>query len=97
MLSLGTVEAFYFENLLQPTQTSLSYVSPFTDLKHMSKMVRLGTTYYRDPVTISLESTEGGSQRFNLIHLKSHLKSECTLAIAPLVLVMFPDEATSET
>ena len=54
MMSLGTVEAFYFENLLQPSQTSLNYVSPFIDLKHMSKVLRLGTTYYRDPMTISL-------------------------------------------
>lgn len=97
MLSLGTVEAFYFESLLQPSQTSLNYVSCFIDLKHMSKVLRLGTTYYRDPKTISLESTEGGSQRFNLIHPKSHLKSECTRTTAPLVLVIFPDEATSET
>lgn len=41
MHSLGIVEAFYFENLLQPSQTILSYSISFIDhfisLAHMSK------------------------------------------------------------
>lgn len=52
------MEDVVIENLLPPSQISLNYVSSLTDhfisLMHISKMLRLYTTYYRDPIIVSL-------------------------------------------
>ena len=83
-----TTEVTYHK--LQPFQTSLDYVSFSTDhvmsLKHMSKLLRLSTIYYRGPITVSLGSRKWGSQKLNSAHLKSHLTYKCTVTTAAWVL-----------